>query len=90
MTEEPDGPAGHHCYEVCQRNKRIRELEAELIATLCEFAEDIQSQDRQYADSIWKRAHEIETRARPKNLCPCGYGEPHPLVNDDELRGNNQ
>jgi len=30
MTEEPGGPAKHHCYEVCQRNKRIRELEAEL------------------------------------------------------------
>ena len=30
MTEEPGGPAGHHCYEVCQRNKRIRELEVDL------------------------------------------------------------
>ena len=32
MMEEPGGPAGHHCYEVCQRNKRIRALQKALHA----------------------------------------------------------
>src|SRR3990167_437770 len=30
LTQGPAGPRGHHCWEVCQRNKRIRNLEAAL------------------------------------------------------------